>query len=306
MSNQKATLVVILIGLFYGSTLVASRFGLRQFNPVPYTALRLLLASSAYLVILTLTRRRLPRVPAFWLWSILVGLTTVVLPMLCNTTSLLYQSSGVTGLLLTLTPVITVCMAQIFLPGEPFTLQKISGALVAFTGAALLLASGETGIAELARASWQGYILVFIALLANSSGFVIVRKRMSQADPITYTAISTFFATLVMVALAFLTTGFDFSRARTSGYAVVIYTSLIGTFSAQLLRNWLNSRTSAALASATELVVPVASVSLGALLLGEQVTWIMLIGMGLIMSGVLLLNQGAAVKSAAAKTSASS
>ena len=79
--------------------------------------------------------------------------------------SLQFQSSGITAVLITTSPAITVIMAHFFLPDEPLTRRKSLGVLFALGGALLLAARGESGLPDVSRANPLGYLLVLLAMV---------------------------------------------------------------------------------------------------------------------------------------------
>ena len=58
---------IILLGFMYGSTLVASRFSVGQFEPLTYIGLRVTMAAMAHVVIYTVSRQKQWPTDK-WLW----------------------------------------------------------------------------------------------------------------------------------------------------------------------------------------------------------------------------------------------
>ena len=165
--STRALPYVLLLGFFYGSTLVGSRFSVGQYDPRTYISLRLLIAASAHLFLYGITRRRLPEWGRLWRLAIVLGVIGTAIPMTSIVSSLQYQSSGVTSMLLTLNPAVTVLLAQLFLPDELLTWRKALGVTIALAGASLLILLGETGLADFAQADWRGYAWVLLGVLAR-------------------------------------------------------------------------------------------------------------------------------------------
>ena len=149
---------ILLLSFLYGSTLVISRFSVGQYDPRVYISLRLSLAAVAYAVVYWTStwggrpKRLWPRDRSVLLHAAILGIIGTAIPMTSIVSSLQYQSTGVTSMLLTLNPAITVVLAQIFLADEPMTWRKTAGVIVALVGAAFLLLQGETGLADFAQA----------------------------------------------------------------------------------------------------------------------------------------------------------
>ena len=130
--RPKAIPYVVLLGFLWGSTLVVSRFSVGQYDPRTYISLRLLIAASAHLIVYAISgwiiaERPWPRKARLWGRASIFGIFGTAVSMTCIVSSLQYQSSGVTALLLTLGPVVTVVLAQFFLPDEPSELADRTG-----------------------------------------------------------------------------------------------------------------------------------------------------------------------------------
>lgn len=291
--NRWSFLLVFLPGLMLGSTLVFTRFSLGQFTPLTQVALRLGGASLAFLAAYSVFRvRAWPRDPDLWAKGAVYGLIGTIITMTSYTNSLRYQSSGVTSLLVTLSPIVTAIMAHLFLRDGSLNRQRWLGALISFAGAGLLLIRGESGLAEFTRADPRGYMWAMMGVLSNSAGLVYARRYLNKADPFTVTSIRILFGALVIAVLAVTTEGFDLSHARISGVLALLYAAVIGTFFAFLFYLTAVQRFGATVASQTEYVVPMAATVLGVLLLGEQVTPTMGIGMMVIAVGLWVFDRG--------------
>jgi drug/metabolite transporter (DMT)-like permease len=152
---------VILLGFFFGTSLIASRFSVGQFKPITFIGLRLTLAGLGYAVIFALARgRRWPTNRRLWRHATLLGLFGTAFPMTAVITALQHQSGGITALLITASPAVTVVLAHFFLPDESLTRLKATGVSLALGGAALLALQGESGLSDNSEASSVGYILV--------------------------------------------------------------------------------------------------------------------------------------------------
>jgi drug/metabolite transporter (DMT)-like permease len=290
--TRSSFLYVLMTGLLLGSTLVVSRFSLGQFETQTFVSLRLCAGSLAFLIAYTVFRvRPWPTDAGLWLRAGIYGLIGTAVTMSAFTQSLRYQSSGVTSLLTPLSPVETALLAHFFLKDEALTRGRVIGAMIAFAGVGLLLVRGESGLAELARADWRGYAWAMLGVLTNSIGLVYARRYLRTADAFTVTSIRILVGTVLVASLTLFTTGYDLSRVQWSGLLAVVYAGVVGTFLAFLLYLTAVQRFSATVASQSEYIVPLVTTALGAFLLGEKITLIMVIGMVLIFIGLAVFDQ---------------
>jgi drug/metabolite transporter (DMT)-like permease len=283
---------ILLQGLLAGSTLVVSRFGIGQFHPVTYIGLRMVFAGLGYVMcyLFDHRRRKWPTDPRLWRHAALLGIGTAI-PMTAVTVALQYQSAGLTSVLLTSSPAITVLMAHFFLPDEVLTVRKATGVALALGGAALLATRGESGLADVGQANPLGYGLVLLAIFAISGLTIYTRKFMQDLDAFDVSSIRILVAALAIMPLSTLFVGVDLQGVNGMGYLALGYAALVGTFGFLLLSFRNVQRFGATAESMTLYVTPVVSGLGGVLALGEQITAGMVTGMGLIVAGITLINR---------------
>jgi drug/metabolite transporter (DMT)-like permease len=285
---------IIMPGLLLGSTLVSTRFSLGQFAPLTHVTVRLSLAALAFIIAIFVFRvRPWPHDRQLWKHAVVFGLIGTVITMTGYTNSLKYQSSGVTSLLASLSPIVTALLAHAFLHDEALNRYRIAGALIAFGGAGLLLIRGESGLVELTRADWRGYAWALVGMASNSAGLVYARRYLRSADSFTVTFVRILTGAVVVGLLTTFTIGLDFSKVQWSGVGAMLYAAILGTFFAFLFYMTSVQRLGATVASQSEFLVPMVATGLGVLLLGERVTVAMLIGMALIFIGLAVFGKGA-------------
>jgi len=284
---------ISLLALFWGTTLVVSRFSVGQYEPLTYIGLRFAIASLCYVVIIAFSsKRHLPRERQVWRHAPVLGVFTTAVPMTLIVTSLQYQSSGVTSLLLTAGPAVTVVLAHFLLPDERLSPRKILGVSMAVGGSALLILLGESGLPDVRKANPLGYAMVLLAISFSSYMTIYARKYMRDLDWFDVGSVRMWTAAVVMIPIAFLVTGFDLSRVNAQGYLALLYAALIGTFGGMLLAFYNIKRFGATAAAMVSILIPIVAIVTGALLLGEKVTPGMLLAMALIVGGVAILNGG--------------
>ncbi|MCB8952884.1 MAG: DMT family transporter [Ardenticatenales bacterium] len=285
---------VLLLGFLFGSTLVASRFGVAQFAPSTYIGLRLSLASAACGLIYAIhPAYKWPTDARLWRRATLLGVVGTAIPMTAIVTSLRYQSSGVTSILLTANPALTVLFAHYALKDERLTRRKVVGLVLALGGALLLTLRGESGIPGVHEASPMGYGLVLAAMTLASGATIYMRRYLAEYAALDVSTIRFLAAALTVLPLSALLLGLDFSRVDGRGYLVLGYAGLVGTFIGLLLAFYIVKRFGATSAAMTAYVIPLVATVGGALLLGEQITPGMVAGMGIIVGGIALLQMRA-------------
>jgi drug/metabolite transporter (DMT)-like permease len=289
--HTKAFPYIILLGFLWGTNLVVARVGVSQFDPMLFVGLRLLLASLAFIVVYTFSGRRvIPTDRKLWLSAAFLGVFSTAIPMTAMLTSLTYQSSGITALLITTAPAFITVAAHFSLPDERLNTRKVLGVLLALGGAGLIVVRGESGLPDVAQGSPVGYGLVLFAMLFETAGTIFIRQRMQQFSSFDVTAVRLTVAGLAVLPIALLLRGFDLSLVTTSGWVSLVYAALGGAFAAQMLAFYITKQFGATAFSLTSYVIPVVAAITGVLWLNETITIWMVLGMVLIGGGILLIN----------------
>jgi drug/metabolite transporter (DMT)-like permease len=283
---------VIILGVLFGTTLLASRLGAEQFEPSTYVGIRLAIASLGFiLVYLFSKKRKFPRGVDLWRSGGILGIFGTAIPMTFLVTSLKYQSSGITSILITLGPAITVVMAHFYLADESLSRRKLTGVVIALSGALLIVFLGETGLPDVSETSSIGYILVFAAMISGSWATVYARRCMQDMNAVDVATVRMIVAALVVFPLSYIFYGFDLSRVDQSGYIALGWAALFGTFLGMLLSFYNIQRFGATASAMTAYVVPIVASIGGWLFMEEQITLGMLGGMTLIVIGIALINR---------------
>jgi drug/metabolite transporter (DMT)-like permease len=282
---------VATLGFLFGSTLIASRFSVGQFAPLIYIGLRLALSSSLHLGAYLILGRPWPRDRSLWGRAMLYGLFGTAVPLVGIVSSLEYQSSGVTSILIAVGPAFTVVLAHFFLPAERLTRRTGLGVGLAFAGAVLLALRGETGLPEVREASPIGYVLVLGADLSISAAAVYARRTLRGMGEFDVASVRMFTATALVLPLALLIHGLDLEGVDGRGYFALGYAALAGTFGGMLLSFYILKRFGATASAMHTYLIPIVASLGGALLLEEQITSAMVLGMASILAGIALINR---------------
>jgi drug/metabolite transporter (DMT)-like permease len=290
--DSQALPYIVLLAFFWGSNLVVSRFGLAQFHPVTFVALRLALAAVAHLLIYVVdSRRQFPTNRILWRRAALMGTIGTAIPMTGIISSLEYLSSGMTAVFVTSAPAITVILAHFLLPDEQLTRRRVMGVVIALGGALLLALSGESGLPNVAQANPIGYVLVIGAIVFGSTMAIYARKHLREFDAFDVASVRIFFATVTVMVVTTFTVGYDLSRVNMQGYGSLAYAAVFGAFGGLLLEFWIIQRFGATSAALTAYVIPIFAAVGGAAFLDEQITIRMITGMVLIIIGIAIINR---------------
>lgn len=285
---------ILFQGMLFGSSIISTRFGISQFHPLTFIGLRLLIASLLFASIyLVGTKRgfRFPKDNQLWFHASVIGIIGTAIPMLAFVSSLQYQSSGVSGTLITIAPAITVVLAHFFLQDEALTQRKIAGVLLALSGGLILVVRGESGLAGGEKANTIGYALVFVAVIIGSCRTIYTRHFVQNFNVFDVSSIRILTAAIAILPLSLLISGVELEAVNKWGYFALGFSTLAATIFGLYGEIYIISNFGATTNAMTAFVVPIFASLGGAILLGELLTPGMLTGMSLIIIGVYLVNR---------------
>lgn len=282
---------VLLQGLCFGASLLASRSVVDQFHPLTYSGLQLVVASLCHLCVYLFDhRRRLPSAPRLWRQAVLLGVLGTALPSMLNRLALEYLSATVIGILIATGPAITVVLAHLFLRDEPLSLVKGLGILCALGGAVLLALRGETGLPDVGRANPLGYVWILLGVTLFGAMTVYARRFMRDLDAFDVASARMFVAALGVFPLSVLVAGLDLRGVSARAYVLGSLSAIAGMFGGMALTFYNAKRFGATATAMAEYVIPIVAALGGTLLLNERMTRGMTLGTGSIAAGLVLIN----------------
>ena len=241
------------------------------------------------------------RTPLIRDWRLLghiavVGFFLAGLPLLIWAWVGQYLPSGQMAIFNATTPLLTLILASIFLPSDRMRLTGILGVLLGAAGLILVVApwndsgASETGTAVDPAMTMVAYAAALAATTCYAIGFVYMRKLLSGHgyNPLAFT-FAQITAGFVFVALMALPIGlFAPMSLNVNAVMSILVLGAIGTGIAYVWNNQVVGRWGSVRASMVTYVTPVVGVILGALLLGETLSWNEPIGMLVLFVGIAL------------------
>jgi drug/metabolite transporter (DMT)-like permease len=280
--NRLAGIILITISAAsFGTLAILGRYAYADgLDALTMMALRFSLAALLLLVLLIARREALPRGKTL---ARLIGMGAIgyVGQAFTYLTALKFASPGLVALLLYLYPVFVVILSAVWLR-EPITRLKLIALALALTGLALTV--GPAG-------GQLSGILLAICAAAIYSVYILVGTQVMQQVSAIQSSLVIFFSAGVMSGLLMLVNGPHLPRTGTGWVVILLIVILatvipVGTFLAGL------RRIGAANAAMLSTLEPVVTVLLAALLLGDVLNPITLLGGALILAAVLLLVRG--------------
>ncbi|PPQ50648.1 EamA family transporter [Paenibacillus peoriae] len=204
-----------------------------------------------------------------------------------------YVSSGIGAILSATGPMMIVILQSVLLRQKTSRITVV-GCMISFLGVVLVVLPG---LAVQISGLWlAGCLVILLGELCYSGGALYSKRVMDvfrETNPIALNAAQMIHGGWMLLLLSAITEpwsseGWQYLPAMGS----LLYLILFGSMIAHTLFYWLMERTNPLFPTTWLYISPPIAVGLGALLYGEHVSWWMLAGVLLIVTGLILMNNG--------------
>ena len=283
--SQLAWIGLIFLSLAWGTSFLFTELALEAFPPSYVVAGRISVAACALNAVRLGLGLPLPRDGATWLRFLVFALTGSVAPFLLISWGQIEISSGLAGILLTTSPLVTVALAHFMVPGERATTRRLIGLSMGLVGVAILLGpsslSGLGGGEQLAR---QLAILGGAACYALNTTLV---RRSTSLHPIVYGSGVMLLGAPMSLVVAGLSEG-SAATADPLANASVVWLGLVPTGLATLVHFRVVAAAGPSFTSLTSYLVPVVALLAGVFFFDERLTPSTFASFGLLVAGIAI------------------
>ncbi len=284
---MKSRLVWLLLCVIWGSTWLFIKLGLSDLPPFTFAGIRFVIASTILFAIVKARGLPIPRKRA----DLVLLAWTGVLSFSLNYGLLFwgeqYITSGLAALLQATIPAFGLVIAHFYLPGEQLTAPRILGVVMGVAGVGVIF-SNQLSIAGPRALAGCAALVIGSACAAYAN--VLVKARGAKLDPAILAGGQMVFGLIPLLLVGIPLEGNPLGF-RWTGMAVVslLYLAIVGSVVAFLLYYWLVQHMDVTNTMLIALVTPVVAITLGMLVLNEELDWRTFVGGAMIMSGIGLI-----------------
>jgi len=293
--DRLALLAFIGVVLLGGTNAVAVKQTIQELAPFWGAALRFGAAGLVMAALVFGTRRPIPRGKSLW-GAALYGLIGIGASYALGYTAIQDVPAGTLMVLVALTPLFTFGLA-ILHRQERFRLQGLFGALIAVLGIGIVFVDQLSADVPLVP-----LLLVLLMAAAVGESAVIV-KWIPRSDPFATNAVAMVAGTLLLLGLSFGVGEPLAAPSLPTTWVSVGYLVVGGSVAMFALFVFTLQRWTASAVSYVTLLMPLVTVTLAFVLVGERITWSFVLGSGVILAGVYV---GAFLEYRPTRSSASS
>lgn len=198
----------------------------------------------------------------------------------------LKQTSAVnSGIIMGLTPVV-ILLLGVFVKRERMAGHAFASCLIAFAGV-IALQMGRTGASD--GASFQGDMLVFLAMLGEAVFITAGRFTKGAVHPLAMSAFMSLIGALMFLPLALASMqSFDWASVSPVTWACVLYSGIGITAVGVFLMNYGAAKIPMSTTAALSALMPASTCILALVLLNEGLHAAQVLGLGLISTSAML------------------
>jgi drug/metabolite transporter (DMT)-like permease len=291
------------LALIWGSSYLLMKVGLETMAGVQVATLRVLCAVVVLLPMLAVAGGRLPRGWRTWGHLLVTGTLLCSLPWTLFAVGEERVDSLIAGIANAVTPIATVAFSMLMLRAEPVGRRRLVGVGVGFLGVLLILQpwSLERGPDPV------GFAMVLTASASYGLGWTYVRRFLRGVDPggLSMPTAQIVVATVQMPLLLTLwwwlspqAGAAPWSLHSPQGALVpvlaVVVLGVVGTGLAQSMQYDVVRAAGPTVAVSVTYLIPIVSVALGVLVLGETVGPVVLAGAAVVIGASVLIGRAPA------------
>lgn len=294
-SRTLAYAAFVAICIIWGTTFVAIRVAVETIPTMFVSGFRFIIAGTLLLIIARVMRARFPRTGEEWRTQIISGL---LMSAIANTLVVYAEQVLTSGLAALLAATIPIWMSLIeaLLGHQRLTRAKILGLTLGFLGVGLLVAPA-IGRPDLS----MPFFIAVAAMQANAISFVAgslySRRHASSSDAIANSVVQMLTGGGAILIAAFAT-GQRPQLTAFSGRSVaaLMYLAVFGSVIAYTSYNYALSKLRPGKVASYAYVNPAVAVIVGALVLSEPITVVMIVSMFVILAGVAVIQRDRAMR----------
>jgi drug/metabolite transporter (DMT)-like permease len=300
--------------LIWGSSFLLMKVGLEAMGPVQISALRILSGAVVLLALLLAGGGRLPTGWRIWGHLLVCGFFLGALPFTLFALSETRISSALAGIGNATTPIVAVLATMAFLPGERVTGRRLAAVLIGFLGVVTIMQPWTATD----RPDLVGFSMALIGGASYGIGWTYNRRFLSTAD---LGGLSQPAATLTSGLVLMVPFVIGWALVQPEGLAAIwaydvagagdwpwlplvctLALGVVGTGFAYMLQFDVVRGAGPVIGSTITYLIPVVSVALGVLVLGEHLGPWQLVGFAIVLGAALVVNQRPAAKPATEAT----
>jgi len=281
-------LLLILLGAIWGSAFFNIKIATYTYDPITLVFVRVFFALIALSFYCAYKNIKILAFSNKWKMYALVGLTNITIPFLFIAYGTNVVDSYLSAILMSTTPLSGTLLAHFFTSNEKLNFFKSAGVLVGFLGV-LFLFFDKLVISE-------NNLFYVIIILCGSTFYVIggiLTLKFLKDDGNENVSTSTILWSLIFL-FPFCVYQQPWANLNPSMESTIalIYLGVFPTGVAWMLRFHILTKVGMVFQTQVAYLIPIFGIIFGYVIMGEQITWKVLVSLIIIISGIFMVKKG--------------
>ncbi|MGH2778784.1 MAG: DMT family transporter [Actinomycetota bacterium] len=274
---------LVALGAIWGSSFLFIEVALEDLTPLQIVFGRIATGAVFLTALLFARGERLPRGRELYRSLTVMAVVSSVAPFILIAWGQQEVSSSLASILNSTTPLCTALLAAIFIQSERLRPARLAGVILGFAGVGVIVGLDAAG-------STAGKIAIILASASYAGGFVYARRNLVGLDlsPLAIPATQLLIATAMALPLVLVDTLQTPPTLSLGAIGSIGFLGVLGSGVAYMLYYRLISDVGATTSSFVTYLIPIFGVTLGAVLLDEELGLNVLVGALLVIAGIAL------------------
>jgi drug/metabolite transporter (DMT)-like permease len=281
----------------WGTTYLAIRVAVETVPPMLLTAARFVTAGVLLFAVAWLRGDRPPRDRRTLLHALVVGVLMVGIGNLSVVWAEQWVPSGLAALFVATAPFWVTLIELIHGSGESIGRRALAGMLIGFAGVAMLVTPRGAG-GSFDMHFLLGALVIQAGCVGWQSGTVYAKHALAKVPPLMSSALQMLSGGVVVLIAGVATGEVPRFHLTPRTFTALVYLTLFGSVLTYTAYVYALKSLRTTTMSLYAYINPVVAVILGWLILHEQLTWVSVVAMFVILSGVALVQSARIVYSA--------
>jgi len=283
-------IVFALLCLIWSSTWMVIKIGLKSLPPFLSLGIRFFVAFLFLFLYIRIKKIEFPKGIRDHLFFLVFGMINFTGGYAFVYWAEQYIASGLTSVLFSIMPFYVLIISWRLLPQDRINWKKFIGVCFGFVGL-LIIFRDQMYLNSMDRNVIYGMVAVLIAPMFSATGTIMGKKATNRMNPFVLNTLPLLYSSLFFLMLSLMVERNTHPVFDARAIFSIIYLGLLGTSVAFVMYFWMLKNTSAIMMSMITYVTPPLALIWGWVILDENISSLLVIGLLFIFSGIYMVRK---------------